>query len=163
MLVIAAAIRLEDGAPALFRQTRVGRKGRPFTLLKFRSMPTGTGNHPSAQAGGLAVTRVGRIIRRTNLDELPQLFCILVGTMSLIGPRPALASQAELLDLRRANGAMEVKPGLTGLAQVCSYDGMPELEKVAFDGRYARTISFLGDAVIVLRTFVYLCHRPPVY
>ena len=163
MALVALAIRLEDGGPVLFRQVRVGLGGRPFTLFKFRSMPVDTQDLPSALAGELRVTKVGRFIRRTNLDELPQLFCILRGQMSLVGPRPALARQEGLLRCRQLNGAAMIKPGLTGLAQVSSYDGMPEEAKATLDGQYARSISFLSDVWIILRTFTYLARRPPVY
>ncbi|HJU84223.1 MAG TPA: sugar transferase [Holophagaceae bacterium] len=163
MLLTALAIRLEDGGPALFRQMRVGRDGHPFSIFKFRSMAVNAGNLPSAQAGGLPITRVGRLIRRTNIDELPQLLNILKGDMSLVGPRPALPSQEHLTELRRANGALACRPGLTGLAQVESYDGMPEEEKAKHDGAYSARVAFLRDLWLVLRTFAYLAHRPPTY
>ena len=163
LLLVAALIKLEDGGPVLFRQTRVGRGGGPFIIYKFRSMPVGTPNLPSAVAGELKLTRVGRVIRRTNVDELPQLWNILKGDMSLIGPRPALPSQESLVTLRRQSGIGGLRPGLTGLAQVNSYDGMPEVEKVDWDTRYARSMSFAKDCAIVLRTFVYLLKRPPAY
>lgn len=163
LLLVGIAIRLEDGGPAFFVQERVGKDGRPFRLIKFRSMPVDTPNVPSARAGELRITRVGRIIRRTNLDELPQLFNIIKGDMSIVGPRPALASQEELLTLRRANGAMGCRPGLTGAAQVNSYDGMPETEKAEWDGWYAERIGFFIDISIIAKTFGYLLRRPPVY
>jgi O-antigen biosynthesis protein WbqP len=163
MLVVALAIRAEDGGPAVFKQRRVGRFGTIFTIRKFRSMPVSTPDVPSAAAGTLAVTRVGRIIRRTNLDELPQLWNIVVGDMSLIGPRPALPSQSDLLRLRERFGISALRPGLTGLAQVNAYDGMPESEKVEWEGKYAREVSFMRDCAIVVRTFGYLLRRPPAY
>jgi len=159
----AVLIKLEDRGPVLFRQTRVGRGGDPFPFLKFRSMAIGTPNLASADARGLRVTRVGRWIRRTNIDELPQLVNVLRGEMSLVGPRPALPSQTALVELRSRGGALDCLPGLTGLAQVSAYDGMPETEKAAFDGEYARTVSLRRDAGIVLRTFRYLTQPPPVY
>jgi len=163
LVVVAIAIRLEDGGAALFRQVRVGKDGDPFTLFKFRSMPVGSANVPSASAARLTVTRIGGFIRRTNIDELPQLLNILNGDMSVVGPRPALPSQTGLLELRRKSGAFAVQPGLTGLAQVRSYDGMPEAEKAALDGRYASRITLLGDVTIIFRTVGYLFRRPPVY
>jgi O-antigen biosynthesis protein WbqP len=162
-LLVGLLIRLQDGGPAIFRQARVGRFGRPFTLFKFRSMPVSTPNLPSSQAGQVTITPFGKLIRRTNLDELPQLFNILRGEMSLIGPRPALASQTDLLRMREQAGVMRVRPGLTGLAQVNSYDGMSEPEKVEWERRYVSAISFAGDLGIVARTFVYLLRPPPVY
>jgi len=161
--VIAAAILLEDGRPVIFRQVRAGRDGGTFFLRKFRSMPVDTPNVPSSASKGLAVTRVGGVLRRTNLDELPQLINILRGDMSLVGPRPALPSQKRLLLLRAADGSTSLRPGLTGWAQVNSYEGMPEEEKAELDAEYARQVSLLKDLGIVLRTLPYLAKRPPVY
>jgi len=163
MLLTAAAIWLEDRGTPFFRQERVGQRGKPFRIVKFRSMPLGTPSVPSDAAKSLRVTRVGGFIRRTNIDELPQLWNVLRGDMSLVGPRPALPSQSSLVTLRRQRGADRVAPGLTGLAQVNAYDGMPELEKVDWDSRYERSVSMLGDLRIMLATVGYLMRRPPVY
>jgi O-antigen biosynthesis protein WbqP len=163
LLFVAAAIYLDDGRPVLFRQKRVGRDGRLFDFLKFRSMPTNSDNLPSAAARTLRVTRVGRIIRRTNIDELPQLINILRGEMSIVGPRPALPTQEALCEMRQAKGVMASTPGLTGLAQINSYDDMPESEKAEWDTRYVLGISFLADLMIIFKTFRYLLKRPPVY
>lgn len=163
MIVIIALIKSTDPGPAFFIQGRVGRDGRQFRLYKFRSMPVGTGDLPSGEVGEIPMSWVGRLIRRTNFDELPQLFNVLAGNMSLVGPRPPLPSQERLIQMRRQNGALRCKPGLTGLAQVNSFDGMSETEKAAFDGRYARRITLLGDLSIIVRTFAYLAKRPPVY
>jgi O-antigen biosynthesis protein WbqP len=100
LLITGLAIRVEDGAPVIYRQTRVGREGREFTVLKFRSMPTNTRIAPSSGMASAKVTRVGRVIRRLNADELPQLLNILRGDMSLVGPRPALKSQSTLIEHR---------------------------------------------------------------
>lgn len=163
MAVVAAAIRLEDGGGALFRQERVGRCGKVFTLLKFRSMPPNTQNIPSAHTATTKITLVGRFIRRTNIDELAQLVNVLRGEMSLVGPRPALASQTALCEMREKSGAMRCAPGLTGLAQVNSYDGMTDAEKAGWDAQYAATVSCLGDLRIIGSTFRYLLKPPPVY
>jgi len=163
LLLVALAVKIEDDGPALFRQSRVGRNGRAFTLYKFRSMPVSVPNVPSAAAGALKITRVGRFIRRTNIDELPQLWNVLIGDMSVIGPRPALPSQSSLLLARREMQVDRLRPGLTGLAQVNAYDGMPESEKVGWETRYAHDVSFFRDIWIVLLTFRYLTRRPPVY
>lgn len=163
LLGLAVGARVSSPGPAIFRQTRVGRNGRPFVLLKFRSMPASTGDVASDRLGTVVIKPFGRLIRRTNLDELPQLFNILRGDMSLIGPRPPLPSQVELIDLRRANGAIACRPGLTGLAQVNSFDGMSVAEKAAFDGLYAAHVTFVRDVAIVWRTFGYLFRPPPTY
>jgi lipopolysaccharide/colanic/teichoic acid biosynthesis glycosyltransferase len=163
LALTALAIRLEDGGRVIFRQRRVGRGGRIFTLLKFRSMPENVGDVPSAVAGRLEITRVGRFIRRTNLDELPQLVNILRGDMSVVGPRPALPSQQRLVDLRTATGAVACAPGLTGLAQIRAYTGMSEDEKAACDAEYASDITLWRDALIIARTVSYLFRPPPVY
>lgn len=163
LLVTAILIRLEDGGAALFRQQRVGKDGELFEIFKFRSMPMGTPTRTSAEAEELELTQVGRVIRRLNIDELPQLINIVRGEMSLIGPRPGLPSQTALHDLRRENGALALKPGISGLAQVEAYDGMPESEKAIWDGRYAASMGFAGDIMIVFRTILYLLKPPPTY
>ena len=138
-------------------------KGHIFDFYKFRSMPTSTDVVASDKLGEIKITWFGRIIRRSNLDELPQLWNILKGDMSIIGPRPSLTSQIELIELRRENGDLDCRPGLTGLAQVNSYDGMPFDVKAKFDAKYAANITFLGDLKIFLQTFLYLTKPPPVY
>lgn len=163
LIATALLIYIDDGVPVLFRQLRSGKDGKTFTLFKFRSMPVNSKNVPSNQAGSLRVTRMGKFIRRYNIDELPQLINIVKGDMSIVGPRPALCGQTHLLDLRRANGAVSVKPGLTGLAQINSYDGMSDEEKADFDGAYVKRMSFRTDSALILRTFAYLLKPPPVY
>jgi O-antigen biosynthesis protein WbqP len=163
LLITSLVILIEDGRPVLFRQTRVGRSGRDFTIFKFRSMPVSTPSVPSAAASTLRVTRVGAFIRRTNIDELPQLLNVLRGEMSIVGPRPGLPVQAELRRMRGARGIERLRPGLTGLAQVNSFDGMTDEQKVEWEARYAARVTFVADACIILRTFGYLLRRPPVY
>lgn len=163
IIVTAIIIKLQDGGPAIFKQNRVGYKGYDFVLLKFRSMPINTANVASSETGFLKITPFGKFIRRSNIDELPQLFNILRGDMSIVGPRPALASQTELVDLRMENGAYKCKPGLTGLAQINSYDNMPVSVKADWDIKYAKRISFLNDMKIILFTFGYLLKPPPTY
>jgi O-antigen biosynthesis protein WbqP len=163
MLVIAILVYLEDRGPVIFKQKRVGKDGALFNVLKFRSMPENIGDVESAKADGLPITRIGRLIRRTNMDELPQLVNVLRGNMSLVGPRPPIPSQKKLCLMRVDNGSMSCLPGLTGLAQVNGYDGMPDTEKAKWDGVYASRISLLTDLRIILRTFGYLRRKPPVY
>lgn len=163
MVVVIALIKSTDPGPVFFVQSRVGKDGRQFRLYKFRSMPVDTGDLPSSEVGEIPISWVGRLVRRTNFDELPQLFNVLAGDMSLVGPRPPLPSQERLIEMRRQNGALECKPGMTGLAQINSFDGMSETEKAAFDGCYARNITLPGDLSIIVRTFAYLAKKPPVY
>ncbi len=106
---------------------------------------------------------MGWFLRRSNLDEIPQLVNALMGPMSLVGPRAALPSQVALIELKRANGAMAALPGITGLAQINGYDGMADEVKVGFDGQYSANIRFRADMVILLRTLGYLLKPPPRY
>jgi O-antigen biosynthesis protein WbqP len=163
MLTVALLIIALDPGPIIFRQIRIGRNAKPFVFYKFRSMPLNTGEAPSDQIGAVKIGPVGWFIRRTNIDELPQLFNILRGDMSLVGPRPPIASQTELIEARRTNGALLCLPGLTGLAQINSFDGMTTSQKAMLDGIYARSVTFGGDAKIIFGTFTYLLRPPPVY
>jgi O-antigen biosynthesis protein WbqP len=160
--MIAVVVLLDDGRPVFHHQHRIGQNGRQFVLLKFRTMPVGTKELPST-ASDLRVTRAGRLLRRSSLDELPQLFNVALGDMSLVGPRPALASQIELLNLRESSQAFHLRPGITGLAQVNSFDGMTETKKAQFDAVYSRHITFIGDVSILAKTIWYLRKPPPIY
>ena len=130
MLVAAIAILLDSGAPVLYRQIRVGRGGREFGMYKFRSMvknAAAIGPYHTANDDP-RITRVGRFVRKTSIDELPQLINVLKGDMSLVGPRPGLFNQQELLQARAAHGVYAARPGITGLAQVSGIDmSTPEL------------------------------------
>lgn len=162
-LIIAILIKLFDNGPVIFTQARVGRYGREFIFFKFRSMPVNTPNLPSSQLKNVSISLIGKLIRRTNLDELPQLFNIFFGDMSFVGPRPSLISQDDLIELRKLSGALDCRPGLTGLAQINSYDTMNVNVKASFDALYSRDITFFGDCKIIARTFVYLIKPPPIY
>ena len=131
--------------------------------MKFRSMPLKTPNVGSNESGKITVTPFGKFIRRTNLDELPQFFNILFGDMSLVGPRPSLFSQNSLIKLREKNSAYACKPGLSGLAQVNSFDNMLDEKKAYWDGVYANDISFINDVKIFFKTLVYITKKPPTY
>lgn len=163
MIIIGILIRVEDKGPALFVQKRTGRFGVEFSILKFRSMAVGTESLPSGEIASPTVTQIGRFIRRTNLDELPQLVNIVKGDMSIVGPRPPLPSQVVVIEARKSNGALDLYPGLTGLAQVNSFDGMSPIEKAWFDGKYASNVTFRTDIGIILRTFNYVFSPPPKY
>lgn len=162
-IVLGIVIRLQDGGPAIFKQIRIGKAGVPFKFYKFRSMPLSTPIVESKDTLKLQITPFGKFIRRTNLDELPQFYNVLKGDMSFIGPRPPIPSQTELIELRRMNGALQLSPGLTGWAQVNSFDGMSVSEKAKFDGEYASRISFGFEVLILLKTVLYFTRKPPIY
>lgn len=162
-VLCGVAVRATSRGPAIFKQPRVGAAGDRFTLMKFRSMPVDSQAVASAEAASLRVTPVGRVLRRTNADELPQLLNILKGEMSLVGPRPALPSQHDLLSHRTEGGAGRLRPGLTGLAQVNSFDGMTARQKAEWDEMYAERITLRKDLAIIAATFRYLAKPPPRY
>lgn len=130
LLLIIFLIGLFDTGSPLFRQRRVGRRQKPFTLVKFRSMKTGTASVATHLASSSAITPFGHFLRRTKLDELPQLWNVLKGEMSLVGPRPCLPSQTDLISARNALNVFNARPGITGLAQVRHID-MSTPEKLA--------------------------------
>jgi O-antigen biosynthesis protein WbqP len=163
LLVVALAIVIFDPGPVLFTHYRVGRDGKQFLFYKFRSMPVGTPAVPSDRLGEVRLSPIGRFIRRTNIDELPQLLNILKGDMSVVGPRPSLLDQTELINRRRSNGSLDLRPGLTGLAQIRAFNGMSLKEKSEFDAIYARSVSLSFDLSIVIQTVFYLFSSPPVY
>lgn len=131
-LIVIGAGYLETGSP-IFRQSRVGRNKRPFTLVKFRTMRVDTPSLPSHLADPDSITRLGSILRRTKLDELPQLYNVLVGEMSLVGPRPCLPSQVELIEERDRLGVNAATPGVTGLSQLRGIDMSTPQELAACD------------------------------
>lgn len=162
-LLIAIIIKVQDGGPAIFKQIRIGEYGNEFKFFKFRSMPISTPNVESRDTSKLVITPFGKFIRRTNIDELPQFYNVLIGDMSFIGPRPPIPTQIELIELRKLNGSIKLKPGLTGWAQVNSFDGMSVTQKSEFDGDYAKRISFFLDVLIIFKTAIYFTKKPPTY
>ena len=147
-LILAAAIKIDDPGPILFRQKRVGIHKSHFQIMKFRTMkmdtprdmPTHLLENPEQY-----ITRVGKILRKTSLDELPQILQIFTGDMSIIGPRPALWNQFDLIEERDKYGANDVRPGLTGWAQINGRDELPIDVKARFDGEYVENLSFAFD------------------
>ena len=157
MLIIAVVIRREDPGPALFRQKRFGIHKSFFTLYKFRSMKLSTPHDvPTHQLADPEqyLLKSGRFIRKYSLDELPQLINILRGDMSVIGPRPALWNQEDLIAERDKYGANDVRPGLTGWAQINGRDEREIPVKAKLDGEYARKLSFLFDCRCFFGTFL---------
>ena len=154
LLALALAVRLDSAGPALHWSRRVGQGNRLFLMPKFRSMRTDT---PDVATHLLEdpqrwVTRIGRVMRRTSLDELPQLWSVLVGDMSLVGPRPALFNQDDLIALRSQAGVDRLRPGVTGWAQVNGRDDLPIPEKVRLDAEYLARGSLAFDLRIVAAT-----------
>lgn len=147
-LLIMLAIELDDPGPVFFSQKRVGAGKTHFKLYKFRSMKRATPHdvptHLLADPEQY-ITRVGKFLRRTSLDEIPQLWNILRGDMSVIGPRPALWNQEDLLAERDKYGANDIRPGLSGWAQICGRDELEIEEKARLDGEYVRRLSFAFD------------------
>lgn len=161
--IISILIKINDGGKIIFKQERIGKDEKNYNLLKFRSMPESTKNLPTNIAGRLTVTPIGQFIRRTNIDEIPQFINVIKGEMSIIGPRPSLTSQDDVIELRRSKGIYELLPGLTGLAQVNSFDGMTAVQKVEYDEKYLKSLSFFIDFKIVLNTIKYFLKKPPTY
>jgi O-antigen biosynthesis protein WbqP len=152
LLIVIIAIRLQSPGPAIFRQVRVGKNGRPFTCYKMRTMYSGTANLPTHEVQASSVTALGERLRRFKIDELPQLCNVLIGDMSLVGPRPCLPSQTALVEARRQLGVFDVRPGITGLAQVNGVD-MSDANRLAeIDAQYVRTQSLMGDFRLILAT-----------
>lgn len=156
MLVIALIVRLSSPGPILYWSQRVGRDNMLFAMPKFRTMKVET---PAVATHLLSdpsvhLTPVGGFLRKTSLDELPQLWCILKGDMSLVGPRPALFNQEDLIALRTHEGVHKLTPGLTGWAQVNGRDELAIPVKVAYDAEYAGKMSFLFDLRILVLTFL---------
>ena len=154
-LVVAIVIRLDSEGSAIFSQRRVGKNGNPFQVYKFRTMKI-SAPHETATSDlsdpYAHITRVGRFLRKTSIDELPQLFNVLRGDMSLIGPRPLIQSESDVHKLRMREGVYDVRPGVTGWAQVNGRDCVPAEEKVYFDREYVMHRSVLFDAMIFFRT-----------
>lgn len=161
MLGICIAIKLDSPGPVLFKQKRVGIHKKHFQILKFRTMRSDTPHDMPThllKSPDQYITRVGRFLRKTSLDELPQLLNILAGDMAVIGPRPALWNQYDLLEERDKYGANDVRPGLTGWAQIHGRDELEIPEKARLDGEYVKNISFwldvkcfFGTIAVVLR------------
>lgn len=155
MLLIALAIKADSKGPVFFKQKRVGINKTHFNILKFRTMyvdtpkdvPTANLSDPSKW-----ITKTGKILRKTSLDEIPQLFNILAGEMSIIGPRPALWNQFDLIEERDKYGVHSVRPGLTGWAQINGRDELEIEEKSRLDDEYVKNISFAFDCKCFLKT-----------
>ena len=164
MILVAIAVRATSRGPALYWSDRVGKGNRVFRMPKFRTMRVGT---PAVATHLLKdpsvhLTPIGSFLRKSSLDELPQIWSILVGDMSFVGPRPALFNQDDLISLRTQFGVHDLVPGLTGWAQVNGRDELPIPDKVRFDAEYLRRKSLLFDLKILWMTFVKVVRRDGV-
>lgn len=155
-LLIALAVKITSPGPALYWSKRVGRDNKLFDMPKFRSMVVGTPTVATHLLGDSAqwITPIGRFLRLTSLDELPQLWSILAGDMSLVGPRPALHNQHDLIALRTERGVHKLRPGLTGWAQINGRDEIPIPEKADLDAYYLHHQSLVLDLRILILTVV---------
>lgn len=155
MIIIALMIKISDGGPVIFKQTRVGKNGRLFVCYKFRTMrcdaPREVPTKDFLNADEY-ITSLGGFLRRTSLDELPQLFNVLAGEMSLVGPRPLIPSEKDMHVLRKKLGVYSARPGITGLAQVCGRDRLDDFRKAECDSIYVENMSFVCDLNILLTT-----------
>jgi lipopolysaccharide/colanic/teichoic acid biosynthesis glycosyltransferase len=163
-VVIVVAIRLTSKGPAVFKQQRAGKDGRPFTFYKFRTMKPDVDPFGSSPKSGRdqRLTNIGKLLREYSLDELPQLFNILNGDMSIVGPRPLYVSQMAEWNQRQKKRLL-VKPGLTGLAQVSGRGELTREEKLELDVKYVETAGFWLDFKIILATIAQVFRRKSIY
>lgn len=157
LILLAIIIKIDSKGPVLFRQKRVGKGKKYFYILKFRTMRTDTPSDvPTHMLNNpdMYITKIGKFLRKTSLDELPQIINILKGEMSIIGPRPALWNQYDLIEERDKYGANDITPGLTGWAQINGRDELPIDVKARLDGEYVQKMSFAMDVKCFLRTIV---------
>lgn len=152
--IAAIAIWHEDRANPFFVQRRIGIGGRVFHLVKLRTMRVGTGDLPSHQTVQGSITRIGLVLRRTKLDELPQIWNVLRGEMSFVGPRPGLPTQHELAECRRHHGVDRLLPGITGVAQVQGLDMSTPRQLAEMDATYIGNWSLVRDLALLWRTAV---------
>jgi O-antigen biosynthesis protein WbqP len=152
ILVVLTLIGFFDTGSPIFRQQRVGRHRKPFTLVKFRTMKVNTVSVASHLASASAITPFGRFLRRTKLDELPQLWNVLLGDMSLVGPRPCLFNQKELIEERNRRGVLNARPGITGLAQVNDIDMSTPVLLAETDAKMLSDLNVAGYFRFILMT-----------
>ncbi len=154
-IIIALIIKIEDGGNIIFKQRRIGKNKKEFFIYKFRTMKTTTPKDVPThllENPESYITAIGKFLRKSSLDELPQLFNILKGDMSIVGPRPALWNQYDLIAERDKNNSNSLTPGLTGWAQVNGRDELPINIKAAYDGEYAQKMNLLFDIKIIAMT-----------
>jgi O-antigen biosynthesis protein WbqP len=165
VILVVVLVRATSPGPALFKQIRVGKGQKPFAIFKIRTMRLGTKEAGTHLVEAHSVTRVGRILRKLRLDEIPQLINVIMGDMSLVGPRPSLPSQTDLIAARQVEGIYAVRPGITGLAQIQGLDMSNPIELAKVDGAYVRQRSFGLDLRIIFQTIAgrAIDHRSDVH
>ncbi|WP_349583506.1 sugar transferase [Leuconostoc citreum] len=165
LVLIAFLVKVTSKGPILFKQERFGKNSKPFILYKFRSMSDGAPIKANAEFTDITsyVTPFGMFIRRTSIDELPQLINIIKGDMSFIGPRPLAITDEKVLMLRRSNGADHVRPGISGLAQVNGRNNITDEDKAAYDAKYVALISLRMDVLLIVETVISVLRRDGVF
>lgn len=165
MVIVAVLIKLDSKGPVFFKQERYGLNSKPFMMYKFRSMEAGApikANHDFDDIQS-HITKFGMFIRKTSVDELPQLWNVLKGDMSVIGPRALASTDQLVLDLRKQNGADQVRPGITGLAQVNGRNNLSDRDKAAYDAKYASHLTMRLDILLIVETLVSVIKREGVF
>lgn len=165
LFFVAILVKLTSKGPVFFKQERFGLNSKPFTLYKFRSMTDGAPIKANSEFEDITsyVTPFGMLIRKTSIDELPQLLNIIKGDMSFIGPRPLARTDEKVLALRKKNGADQVRPGISGLAQVNGRNNITDENKAAYDAKYASRLSMQLDIVLIIETLVSVIKRDGIF
>lgn len=164
-IIVAILVKLTSKGPIFFKQERFGLNSKPFTLYKFRSMTNGAPVKANSEFDDITsyITTFGMFIRKTSIDELPQLLNVIKGDMSFIGPRPLAKTDEKVLELRRENGADQVRPGISGLAQVNGRNNITDQDKASYDAKYANYINFKLDLLLIFETILSVIKREGVF
>lgn len=165
LFFVSVLIKITSKGPIFFKQERFGLNSKPFILYKFRSMTQGAPVRANSEFNDITayVTPFGMIIRKASIDELPQLWNIIKGDMSFIGPRPLAITDQKVIELRRQSGADKVRPGISGLAQVSGRNIITDQQKADYDTEYANNFNFKLDLILILETFVSVIKREGVF
>lgn len=164
LIIVSVLIKLESKGPIIFKQLRAGKDSKPFYIYKFRSMKVNTPNIATNDFSNASdyITKIGRFIRKTSLDEIPQLFNILKGDMSIVGPRPVILEEVELIELRQTYNVDKILPGITGWAQINGRDNINNEEKVKYDYEYLTKKSIIMDLYIIVMTALKVLKRSDI-
>ena len=164
LIIVSIMIKLESKGPVIFKQVRAGLDSKPFYIYKFRSMKVETPNMATNEFTNSAdyITKIGKIIRKTSIDEIPQLFNILKGDMSIVGPRPVILKEVDLIELRKDYNIDKILPGITGWAQINGRDNIGNEEKVRYDYEYLVNRSIEMDLHIIAKTALKVIKRSDI-